>query len=407
VRIAVLERFAHPSRRCDPARVAGPDDEVVVWELGIDHGGHIPSVGELVRAVPEWAALRVPLRRHWRLLRLSAGTSGWRRTALVQVPAWVRALRTHEVDEIVCFSAREFELAHQLAEETGRPCREMLGDGTQYFGEFAFEHLAVIPYAYWLHEQGKLKFTASTRDTRCFYYFSPDHTEVDVERDYVPITEYPVGERGRRTFDAGEFPADLDTTRWKPPPYREVYGHDQRFRWPKPPVVVCNKASSEPHLEGGFSVNALSVDLLLELIGELRQQYTVIYNRPRAVDIVVDQSETREPGDIEAVQRAFPDVLTIQELHARHPDLTFNELQLRVFASCERFVSVLGGVSYLASYFGGTTIVYARKGWEVECGAFENWFDRFSGARVVAAGSPDELMRVVRRELLGNDADRS
>ena len=64
-------------------------------------------------------------------------------------------------------------------------------------------------------------------------------------------------------------------------------------------------------------------------------------------------------------------------------------------------------MSYLASYFGGTNIVYARKGWEVECGAFENWFDRFSGARVVAAGSPDELMRVVRRELLGNDADRS
>lgn len=113
---------------------------------------------------------------------------------------------------------------------------------------------------------------------------------------------------------------------------------------------------------------------------------------------------THESGDIEAVTRAFPDVRTIQQLGAEHPDLGFNELQLRLFAGCNRFVSVLGGSSYLASYFGGTNVVYARRGWEVACGAYDRWFDRFSGARVVAASSPGELLRSVERELCGGDA---
>jgi len=100
------------------------------------------------------------------------------------------------------------------------------------------------------------------------------------------------------------------------------------------------------------------------------------------------------------VKRAYPEVLTLQELHAEHSDLTFNELQLTLMAASGRFVSVLGGGSYLASYFGGTNVVYARRGWEVRCGAYENWFSEFSGARVVAAGTPRALLAAIERELL-------
>ena len=60
---------------------------------------------------------------------------------------------------------------------------------------------------------------------------------------------------------------------------------------------------------------------------------------------------------------------------------------------------MLGGSSYLASYFGGTNVVFARRGWEVASGAYEQWFDRFSGARVIAAGSPRELLEAAEREL--------
>jgi hypothetical protein len=137
------------------------------------------------------------------------------------------------------------------------------------------------------------------------------------------------------------------------------------------------------------------------VIGKLRTRYQVIYVRPRAADIVNDHQAIHESGDIEAVTRAYPEVRTIQQLRAEHPELGFNELQLRLFASCDRFVSVLGGSSYLASYFGGTNVVFARRGWEVACGAYDRWFDRFSDARVVAASSSAELLQTVDRELLG------
>jgi hypothetical protein len=399
VKIAILERFSDPSRRCDPACFADDDHEVVVLDLVAPVGERVPSITEVARSVTGWAALREPLLERARLFWLSTRIRGARRRALVGVPSWVQRLRAGEFDQIACYSARGFELASWFADATKRPCLELLASGTHYFGEFAFEQLAVIPYAYWLHLQGRLEFTAATADTACFYYFSPNHTEVEIERRYVPISEYPVADLDDRGFDHEGFPRVLDTTRWRPPPYRDVYGDDGRFQFPKPLVIVCNKANAEFFEPGGVLVNHLDTDLLLSLVRILTPRFTVVYNRPRSCDIVRDEAEIRDLGEIEALKREFPNVITIQELHSEHSDLTFNELQLRLFAICERFVSVLGGASYLASYFGGTNIVYARAGWEVDCGAYEGWFHLFSGARVVAVATPDDLLRAVRAEL--------
>ena len=164
--------------------------------------------------------------------------------------------------------------------------------------------------------------------------------------------------------------------------------------------MVINKTSSELYLRRGFAVNYMDPELALAVVGRLRARYQVVYCRPRASDIVPDHQRIRDTGDVDAVANRYPDVLTIQQLHAANRDLSFNELQLALFAASERFVSVVGGGSYLASYFGGTNVVYARRGWEVACGAFDNWFHRFSGARVVAADSPRALLATVEREFL-------
>jgi hypothetical protein len=312
----------------------------------------------------------------------------------------IRRVRAGDVERIACFSTKDFALAMLLAGETRYPCQQVLDHRTQYFGEFAFELLAVIPYAYWLHRQGQLQGTVAAPDTRCLYYFSRNHEERPVRRRYVPITEYPIGEGGTVRYDRKSFPAVLDTRRWLPPPYKEVF-LDDRFRWSREPCIVNNKTTDEYYLWHRAPTNFLRTELLLEAIGKLRTRYQVIYNRPRTSDIVADHQAIREVGDIEAIKRVFPDVRTIQELHVEHPGLSFNELQLRVFAGCQRFVSVLGGSSYLASYFGGTNVVFARRGWEVACGAFDNWFHRFSGTRVVAVGSERGLIRTIERELLG------
>lgn len=404
MKVALIERFADSSRRCAPERIAAAGDEVVTWDLVARDE---PFVAGWLRRVPRALRglarllLRVPASERDRVLRACLTTGGARVAALAHADELLHRAASEHVDRVACVSARDFALAELLAERAGVPLEQQIERGTMYLGEFAFELLAVVPYAYWLHRQGRLEYTISTPDTRCLYYFSPDHDERAVARNYVPVTEWPTGEPGLLVrWDRKAFPWRLDTSRWLPPPYREIY-RDDRFRFDRPTCVVCNKASDERYLWRGFSVNSIDNELLLELIGKLRERYQVIYDRPRVADIVNDHQSIREIGDIEAIRAAYPDVLTIQDLHAQHPELGFNELQLRVFAGSERFVSVLGGSAYLASWFGGVNVVYARRGWEVTCSAYERWYDRFSGARVVAVATPDELRAAVTRELLG------
>ena len=399
MKVAVLERFADPSRRCDAEAMGGPEDELAVWNLTGGWNGWRGFVANL----PALLAEPISVGDRIRLLIACLGTGGAQCGALTRAAELLRRVRAGHIESIACFSTKDFALAELLAKETGAPCRELLSRQTQYFGEFGFELFAVLPYAYWLHRQGRLERTIGGLDTRCLYYFSEDHEERPVERHYVPITEYPVGERGWPfQYDLATFPSVLDTRKWIPPPYREAF-RDERFCWEREICILSNKISDEqfPNEPLGPPTNFIGTELLLRLIGMLRDRYQVIYNRPRASDIATDHQTIHEIGDIEAVRRAFPDTVTIQELHARYPTLTFNELQLRLYSGCRRFVSVLGGSAYLASYFGGINIVLARRGWEVDCGAYERWFDRFSGARVAAVSSDRELLQAVERDFLG------
>ena len=394
--VAALERFSDPSRRCEPG------DDAVEWNLP----GPRNDPAALMRCVPGamtgWLGGAIPRNERRRLLRACLATRGARLGALARSPDLWRRAAAGEADRLAVFSAKDFALARLLAEQVGGPPEELLDRGTKYLGEFAFELLAVIPYAYWLHCNGRLDFTISSQDTSPLYYFSPRHEERPGRRRYVPITEYPVGQGGKVRHDTHAFPARLDTSRWTPPPYKERFA-GRRFSFDRELCVVSNKTSSEWYLRRGFAVNSMETELALSVVGRLRSRYQVVYCRPREADIVGDHQTVKEGGDIEAIKSRYPDVLTIQELHADHADMSFNELQLSLLAGCERFVSVLGGGSYLASYFGGTNVVYARRGWEVSCGAFDNWFHRFSGARVVAAASPRELLGAVERELLRPD----
>jgi hypothetical protein len=413
-RILIIERFSDPSRNCDPVSVTGGTSFDVV---------HLRSKPASPEASP-WQNLRreaarrsaLPIRCLGAVASIAADpglswaekrgliasalcTGGAKMAALAQLPRILRTLRSSQFDGIECFGTRGFPLVPYLGRCFSLAYREFLDAGTRYFGEFAFELLAVVPYAYWLHQQGRLKFTQSSADTKCLYYFSPNHQELVGRRSYVPITEYPNGVSSVLRFDAHAFPKQLDTSRWTPPPYRRVYGNNQ-FRFSKELCVICNKYTPEPSVFLNRAVNYIPVTDLLRLVGELTKRYQVVYLRPLPADIVNDHQPIRPFGDFEALRLHFPDVLTIQQLHARHPEMTFNELQMKLFACCERFVSVLGGASYLASYFGGTNIVLARSGWEVDCDAYRNWFGLFSGARVLRAAAAKELHQLARKEFI-------
>ena len=401
MKIAVLERFADSSRRCDPNAIGGPEDEVTCWDLTTQDESQSHKLSKILYLLRQEGSLSIGDRIKLFTACIRTGGTSFGAVAPQGVEL-LKRVRAGEIERITCFSAKDFALVEMLARETGTPCLELLSRQTQYFGEFGFELLAVLPYAYWLHLNGRLERTVGGLDTRCLYYFSANHEERPIKRHYVPITEYPVGERGWRfRYDRAAFPKALDTRRWSPPPYSEFF-RDERFGWQRKICIVSNKVSDEQfaYQPMGPPSNFMGKELLLQLIGMLRDRYQVIYNRPRASDIATDHQTIHETGDIETVKHAFPDVATIQELHASYPTLSFNELQLRLYSGCQHFISVLGGSAFLASYFGGINIVLARQGWEVDCGAYERWFDRFSGARVVAVDSDGELLRTVEREFL-------
>ena len=421
MRIAVIERFSNASRNCgkEPLPGAGApgsvEDEVHVVRLRGSDPPPSSKRSTLALARRELARLSLlPMRclgalagiaadrelssRDKRTLIASAlATRGAPLAALAGTPEILQLLRSKRFDRIDCFSTRGFALVPVLSELLGIPYREFLSEGTRYFGEFAFELLAVVPYAYWLHTTGRLRVTQSSVDTKCLYYFSTAHEEISPSRSYVPISEYPNGATSALRFDAHAFPRQLDTTKWVPPPYKSIYGN-AIFRWPREMCIICNKFTSEPSTLFRQAVNFIDVPELMKVLEALTPRYQVVYVRPRPNDIVNDHQSIREFGDFAAIREHYPDVVTIQQLHAGHPEMTFNELQMKLFANCTRFVSVLGGSSYLASYFGGTNIVYAREGWEVSCNAYANWFHLFSGARVLQAANPSELHQLVRRE---------
>lgn len=199
----------------------------------------------------------------------------------------------------------------------------------------------------------------------------------------MPVTEYPAGYTSRLHWDVYAFAPYLDIAKWIAPPYKSIYRNDT-FRWPKQLCIICNKYTVEPSVRFRRAVNFIPIPVLLKLLELLTPHYQVVYVRPRPEDIVGDHQAIRDLGEFEIIGARFPEVLTIQQIHASHSHLSFNELQLRLFANCERFVSVLGGSSFLASYFGGTNIVYAREGWEVSCDAYSHWFHLFSVGEFLA-----------------------
>ena len=42
---------------------------------------------------------------------------------------------------------------------------------TAYDGEFGYELISVLPFAYWLYKNNKLSKTIGATDTKLFYYF--------------------------------------------------------------------------------------------------------------------------------------------------------------------------------------------------------------------------------------------
>jgi len=245
--------------------------------------------------------------------------------------------------------------------------------------EFGYELACVLPYAYYLHKNGSLTVTRSAKLTNELYYFSDSHHEVYEKRGNTDLSSFPNPNVGV---------IDMKYDQWVPPLYKDRFG-DFNFGFTKPLLIVHNKYNQE---WSGPPVNFIDVPTLEKIFEMFSGDFEIVYSRPGSDVIVGDNS------DIYALEGENDIGFTkICDLYKKFEEdfNNFNHFQLALHAACDKFISVQGGTSYLASYFGGTNIVYAVKGQELK-GSFGGYFKKFSGCDVTHVSSYPDLLTTAK-----------
>lgn len=231
----------------------------------------------------------------------------------------------------------------------------------EYNGEFGYEMIGVVPYAYYLFKNKQLNSTTSSIDTQCFYFFSINHNEIYDKRVYRDLSGFPFTSLHSKTPNFEQ---------WEPPPYKEFFRNSELL-FPKPIYIISNKYNDE---WGRGPINFLPTDVLMEICLKLKDQYQIIYNRPETS--VKDNSKIFNLNEKESLKSIGVKIL--EDI----PHSSFNELQCKIFANCENFISVQGGGSILSSYFGGQNKIFAIEGGEIDCGSYNNWYNKLSNCEV-------------------------
>lgn len=257
-----------------------------------------------------------------------------------------------------------------------------------YCGEFGPELQFVLPFAYWHYKNGTLKATRSSNFTAEFYYFSPDHKEVFDLRSH----------QGNYNFEVPRilYSHNYNMKKWLPVPLKEVYQNDI-YVYEKPILIVANRYNME---WDGPPISFLSIEMLEYIFNTLKEDYTIIYNRPGAQHITMDNSDIYELNEVEWIRANHPEVILMEDLYKENKGgaRNFNHLQLMVYANAENFISTHGGTSVLASYFKGTNVILSKQGPEHHFKCFEILYPKFSGAKIFHAKTDEELRHYVQAQ---------
>ena len=259
----------------------------------------------------------------------------------------------------------------------------------EFYGEFDQEIRYAMPFAYWHFLNGTLKQTIASKNTRPFYFFSPDHIEKYEKR---------VWEAGYGNYSIPNMThaPSYDFSKWAQVPFKPHYKNDV-FVYDKPLLVIANKYNIEWDKP---PTNFLDIAALDQLISRLKNRYQLVYNRPLGGQIVHDNSEIMDLGEHAWLREKHPDVLLMNDLFEQHQANVenFNHLQLLVYANCNQFISMHGGTAALASCFGGTNILLSHPGggFEHDFNEYENLFPALSGAKILHARSREELLTMVQ-----------
>eukprot|EP00736_Rhodelphis_marinus_P006791 Rmarinus@m.16223 len=155
-----------------------------------------------------------------------------------------------------------------------------------FTGEFGYELLFVIPFAYYHHVVHKsLRSTVGCGHMAPFYFFSPNHTDIpDCRRSEwrnVQIQDFGIPSRKPNAYRPLSF--------WINPPYETHFGATSFVAddvVDRPLACVLNKMTLDNHFN---LTNTFQPDTLARIIDALLPHYRVAYLRPRAeTDIAHD-----------------------------------------------------------------------------------------------------------------------
>lgn len=255
--------------------------------------------------------------------------------------------------------------------------------------EFGYELISAIPYAYYLHKNNLLKGTISAKGSSALYYFSPNHKINKEQRSYSNVKK--ANQSGLpNTFIHRHI---LDTTQFETPDYKKQYANNI-YKYDKPIVCICNRYNIE---WGKPPINYFSVDCLDNLFTLLKEHYQIIYF---AVDIPKELQDGVAPlelNDRKLIDDKHNEVIIFQDI-LKKKDWNFTMLQ--IFANTEHFITMNGGYSILASYFGGQNIIYSKPGLtqtnEINIGSFQRWYPNFNNSQIKYIDSYTSLLSNVK-----------
>lgn len=255
--------------------------------------------------------------------------------------------------------------------------------------EFGYELISVLPYAYNLYLQGKLKATVSGKDTACLYYFSPDHKEISEKRSYSNVRK--MKKTGFPNISIHKSSLDWDV--FSPPPLNEYYS-SSAITFEKPTVVICNRINNE---WDGEPINFIDNQTLEHLFLLLKDKYQVIYID--SAHFGVDYEDHVSFMDMHKDENIDKyDVLTLHDLSKMYPACTINEIQCRLYSGCDKFISSNGGLGILCSYFGGENIIFSKICHEhnPDVNSFHLWYQEFSKATITVIRNEQKLLTTVK-----------
>lgn len=259
--------------------------------------------------------------------------------------------------------------------------------------ELGYELFATIPWAYSLHLKGELEGTRSGVGSEAFYWFSPRHEINPVQRDWdhTKNCKAPNIYIHKPRLIEGE---------WEAVPYKEQYG-PRKITFDKPTVIIYNRYSREWNRP---PINYFDLPTLRTLFSMLLPKFDVVYFNVRGRKELEDNSESLPFGDFDMIRKEFPKVHIIHDLVAEHGG-DYNEVQLRLMAGCERFISMNGGPSMMCSSFGGENVIYSKECRELwpTVNTFYNVYPRFGNSAIKVVNTYADLVSIVRSKWVNDD----